>query len=82
MVPWDDRYLTAHGLGLHYLDWGNPKAAPLLHLQGLCSHAHTFDPSPPCSSRSFHVPDGQAPSEEIFTAPSQLLLRRVRSYVL
>jgi len=36
MVPWVDRYLTAHGLRLHYLDWGNPKAAPLLYLHGLC----------------------------------------------
>ncbi len=44
MLPWDDRYLTVDGLRLHYLDWGNPEAEPILYLHGLRSHAHTFDP--------------------------------------
>jgi len=38
-----DRFVTANGLNLHYLDWGNPDALPMLLLHGLCGNAHYWD---------------------------------------
>ena len=38
-----DRYLTVNGLRLHYLDWGNQGAMPLVLLHGLRSYAHSWD---------------------------------------
>jgi len=38
-----DRFVTANGLSLHYLDWGNPDAPPMLLLHGLCGNAHYWD---------------------------------------
>ncbi len=42
MTP-DDKYLTANGLRLHYLDWGNEGKRPLVLLHGFGSQAHAFD---------------------------------------
>jgi pimeloyl-ACP methyl ester carboxylesterase len=38
-----DRYIDADGLRLHYLDWGNAAAPPMLLLHGFSGHAHTWD---------------------------------------
>jgi len=38
-----DRFVTANGLQLHYLDWGNVGAPSLLLLHGFTGHAHTWD---------------------------------------
>jgi pimeloyl-ACP methyl ester carboxylesterase len=38
-----DKYLDADGLRLHYLDWGNDAAPPMLLLHGFSGHAHTWD---------------------------------------
>jgi esterase len=38
-----DKYLDADGLRLHYLDWGNEDAPPMLLLHGFSGHAHTWD---------------------------------------
>src|SRR5215831_15951984 len=38
-----DRYVDADGLRLHYLDWGNDAAPPMLLLHGFSGHAHTWD---------------------------------------
>lgn len=38
-----DCYVTANGLRLHYLDWGNEAAPPLLLLHGGMQTAHTWD---------------------------------------
>ena len=38
-----DRTLDANGLSLHYLDWGNDTAPPMLLLHGFSGHAHTWD---------------------------------------
>jgi len=38
-----DEFVTANGLNLHYLDWGNPDAPPMLLLHGLCGNAHYWD---------------------------------------
>jgi len=38
-----DRFVTANSLKLHYLDWGNADAPPMLLLHGLCGNAHYWD---------------------------------------
>src|SRR5262245_62675297 len=38
-----DRTIEANGLRLHYLDWGNDAAPPMLLLHGFSGHAHTWD---------------------------------------
>jgi pimeloyl-ACP methyl ester carboxylesterase len=38
-----DKYVTANGLKLHYLDWGGDARPPLILLHGIERHAHTFD---------------------------------------
>jgi len=38
-----DKFVTANSLKLHYLDWGNPDAPPMLLLHGLCGNAHYWD---------------------------------------
>ena len=39
-----DRFLTLDGRRIHYLDWGDESAPPLLLLHGSLLHAHTWDP--------------------------------------
>jgi len=39
-----DRFLTVNGLRLHYLDWRNDGALPIVMLHGLRGYAHTWDP--------------------------------------
>ena len=50
-----DRYATVNGLRLHYLDYGNAEAPPLLMLHGLSGHAHTFDMVGPQLTDRYHV---------------------------
>jgi pimeloyl-ACP methyl ester carboxylesterase len=50
-----DRYVTVNGLRLHYLEWGNPSAPPMILLHGIARHAHTFDHIAPVFARSHHV---------------------------
>jgi pimeloyl-ACP methyl ester carboxylesterase len=35
-----DVLVIANGLKLHYLDWGNPDAVPIVLLHGLCGNAN------------------------------------------
>ena len=42
MLP-EDKWLKANGIKLHYLDWGNPAAAPMVLLHGFTSYAHYWD---------------------------------------
>ena len=42
MLP-EDKSTKINDLILHYLDWGNPNATPMVLLHGLCSHAHYWD---------------------------------------
>jgi pimeloyl-ACP methyl ester carboxylesterase len=39
----EDKSIKINGLILHYLDWGNFNATPMVLLHGLCSHAHYWD---------------------------------------
>jgi pimeloyl-ACP methyl ester carboxylesterase len=43
------------GLRLHYLDWGNPSAPPLILLHGIDRIAHTFDHIAPRFTSRYHV---------------------------
>jgi len=50
-----DKKLTANGLKLHYLDWGDVGRPPMVLLHGLRGHAHSWDDVSIAMSRSFHV---------------------------
>ncbi len=50
-----DKYLDADGLRLHYLDWGNDDAPPMLLLHGFTGHAHTWDTFARAMGDQFHV---------------------------
>jgi len=42
MIP-EDKWLKANGIELHYLDWGNPSAMPMVLLHGFTSYARYWD---------------------------------------
>jgi pimeloyl-ACP methyl ester carboxylesterase len=50
-----DAYVTVNGLRLHYREWGDPSAPPLLILHGLTGHAWEFDRLASGLSDRFHV---------------------------
>ena len=50
-----DKYITANGLKLHYLDWGGDARPPLILLHGIERHAHTFDHVAPHFLDRYHV---------------------------
>lgn len=54
MLPQDNR-IDLNGVKLHYLDWGNPSAQPLVLLHGFCSYAHYWDPFARSLSQDYHV---------------------------
>ena len=50
-----DKYVTANGLKLHYLDWGGDGKPLLILIHGLDRHAHTFDHVAPHFLDRYHV---------------------------
>jgi pimeloyl-ACP methyl ester carboxylesterase len=50
-----DRFVTVNGLRIHYVDWGNPNAKPLLLIHGLDRVARTFDHLATHFTSRFHV---------------------------
>lgn len=50
-----DGFVEANGLRLHYLDWGNDTAPPMLLLHGFTGHAHTWDTFARAMGAHFHV---------------------------
>jgi len=50
-----DKTIDAPGLRLHYLDWGNEGAPPMLLLHGFSGHAHTWDTFARAMSDRFRV---------------------------
>jgi pimeloyl-ACP methyl ester carboxylesterase len=50
-----DQYVYGNGLRLHYLDWGNESAPPMLLLHGFTGHAHTWDTFAAAMCDRFHV---------------------------
>jgi pimeloyl-ACP methyl ester carboxylesterase len=51
----EDRWFTDGDLRLHYLDWGNPKATPMVLLHGHTSHAHYWDFFARSMRQGYHV---------------------------
>ena len=49
------RFFNANGLKLHYLDFGNPSAPPLVCIHGLSGNAHNFDGLAPHLTDHYHV---------------------------
>jgi pimeloyl-ACP methyl ester carboxylesterase len=50
-----DRLVTANGLRLHYLEWGDTAKPTMILLHGIARHAHTFDHIAPAFARDYHV---------------------------
>lgn len=50
-----DRFVTVDGLRLHYVDWGNAGAPPLIMVHGLDRVARTFDHVAPHFTARYHV---------------------------
>jgi pimeloyl-ACP methyl ester carboxylesterase len=50
-----DHTVTANGVELHWLEWGDAKAPPLVLLHGLTGHAHTWDHMAPALAEHYHV---------------------------
>ena len=44
MKPPRDRTIDARGLKLHYLEWGEPAAEPLVLIHGFLDHARSWEP--------------------------------------
>jgi esterase len=50
-----ERFITANGLRIHYLDWGTAGRQPLVLLHGIARVAHTFDHLAPHFTNRYHV---------------------------
>jgi len=51
----EDRYLTANAIRLHYLDWGSESKQPFLMLHGISRVAHQFDHLAARFKNDYHV---------------------------
>jgi len=51
-----DRYVQVGDLNLHYLEWGQPGAPPVVMVHGLTGNAHAFDSlAANFATRSLHI---------------------------
>ena len=50
-----DRYVKVGDLNLHYLEWGNAGAPPVVMIHGLTGNAHAFDLLAPHFAARYHV---------------------------
>ena len=50
-----EAFIEVNGLRLHYLDWGNAAAQPMLLLHGFTSHAHSWDTFAAALQDRFHI---------------------------
>lgn len=50
-----DKTVNANGLNIHYLDWGNPSATPMVLLHGLRGHGHSWDDISTALCQDYHV---------------------------
>jgi pimeloyl-ACP methyl ester carboxylesterase len=56
LIPFgQDKFVTVHGLPLHYVEWGQPGNPPLVLLHGFQSHAHTWDTFSAAMATTYHV---------------------------
>ena len=51
----ESKLIKINGLSLHYLDWGNPTAVPIVLLHGLCGNAHYWDFFASSVASEYHV---------------------------
>ena len=65
-----DHEIVARGMRLHWLEWGDVGAPPMVLLHGLTGHAHVWDHMAPELARSFHllVPDQRGHGDSGHTA--------------
>lgn len=50
-----DKTVSANGIKINYLDWGNPTATPMVLLHGLRGHRHSWDDISAAFCRDYHV---------------------------
>ena len=50
-----DRFVKVGDLNLHYLEWGDAEAPPVVMVHGLTGNAHAFDNLAPCFAPGYHV---------------------------
>ena len=50
-----DRFVRVGDLNLHYLEWGNAAAPPVVMIHGLTGNAHAFDLLAPHFAAKYHV---------------------------
>src|SRR5260370_29704894 len=50
-----DKFITANGLRLHYIDYGNEGAPWAVCVHGLTQNAHNFDALAPVLAAKYHV---------------------------
>lgn len=50
-----DRFITANGLRMHYLEWGTAGKQPLVMVHGIARTAHSFDHIAPRFAQDYHV---------------------------
>jgi esterase len=50
-----DKFITVHGLPLHYVEWGQPGTPSLVLLHGFQSNAHTWDTFSAAMAGTYHV---------------------------
>lgn len=43
MPEYSERFFRSGTLRIHFRDWGNPNAPPLIIVHGLRDHSHSFD---------------------------------------
>jgi esterase len=51
----ESKFVTVNGMRLHYLDFGNASAPPLVCIHGLTANAHSFDGIAPQLAGRYHV---------------------------
>src|SRR5260370_12384786 len=51
----ESRYYQSQGLRLHFTDWGNPSAPPLILIHGGLDHARSWDHLARALRTNFHV---------------------------
>jgi len=54
-MGFQDEFITANNLSIHYIDWGNVGAPSMLLIHGLCGNAHYWDSFAKSMKKSFHV---------------------------
>lgn len=54
-APYASETVALNGFDMHYLDWGNPAAPPMVMVHGLTRQAHAFDGTAERLRERFHI---------------------------